>query len=113
MRTLTLLALSFVLAASGLSFTNNTPFHLCFESYNDTNVILRVHTTQTAEAPIEQWSVSWQEQQTVISNEVPVVASLPRQFFVVSASNEWGIVYSPPVKTEPPASPKLLRISKQ
>ena len=112
----TILSLLLLLSALPLcaQFTNNRPFHLLFDTDNGTNTTLRVHSTQDAAQPLEQWAVVAQLMAVGVSTNysVPVIASPPRQFFAVSASNEWGIVFSEVVVTEPPRSPRALRLVK-
>lgn len=100
-------------------FTNRT-FSLLFDYpiAEITNATFRVHGSTNATAPVDTWEVLTSDfvidstnvdlVTFISSNKVP--ALLPVQFYVVSASNEWGVSFSEVLRTAPPSQGQRLRL---
>lgn len=101
---------------------SNKQFHLVFDYPVDplmaTNVDFRAHASQSLSINLTNWTVvesQWVRESTnaqiitFVSADF-VAASPPMQFFVVSASNEWGLVFSDVLATAPPARTGTLRL---
>ena len=116
------LALLLAALSAGAAFTNRT-FTLAFDydaSYAS-NVTFRVYSSTNAALPLANWNtIDTQSFSNMLltnitgtaelqfTNRVP--AMLPFTLFAVSASNEWGEVFSDPLLTSPPAVGAKLRL---
>lgn len=97
------------------SFTNGRPFRVWFEHVpqDAPHTAYYVHQSTNISLPVEQWqefSTGW-----FLTNSTPpaMVSSnvfpthLPMTFYTVSASNEWGRVFSEPFTSAPPRTVRV------
>lgn len=100
------------------AFGAGPPFQISFDyPTNDysTNITFRVHRSTDVTKTLETWEVVpvvWSVESTnadlfrVTSDKV-IGATPPVTFFAISASNEWGWVFSEVVRTAPPRATNL------
>lgn len=119
MKTLPLIILALALPCAAQGFSNKL-FWLYFDypAGELTNTVFRAHASTDIAVSVTNWTAvgsDWitdgvtNDLATLISSN-KVLATAPVQFFAVSASNEWGIVFSDVLATRPPRQNVQLRL---
>lgn len=123
MKTLCTLFASLLIAGSAVADTTNSrsfviEFDVPEAEPRPSNQVFRLHGATSFAQPVEQWNVLNHEFALrgstngliTYTSTSPVMAYLPITFFVVSSSNEWGVVFSEAFATAAPAKAGKLRL---
>lgn len=110
---------AFALSCAAQEFSNKL-FGLAFDypAGEVTNVTFRAHASTDASIALTNWLVvesNWiidgiTNDVAMLISSNKVLATAPVQFFVASASNEWGIAFSDVLTTRPPRQNVQLRL---
>lgn len=123
MKTLRTLFASLLLVGSAIAQTTNSrsfviEFDVPEAEQRPSNQVFRLHGATSFAQPVSEWNVLNNDFALrgstngliTYTSTAPVVAYLPITFFVVSSSNEWGMVFSEVFATAPPAKTGRLRL---